>query len=111
MNNTPADIANKPFSYHEGVLRDLWIWTTASLRTPDELKAMTESIILTCHQAALVEELPYGTRPVIYSLGLGLIQVFYSIENDIVIRGYSENLPRHRIDEDSSGGIYANGTW
>lgn len=111
MNNIPADITSKPFTYHKGVLNDLWIWTQALQRTPEELRGLTESTIRTCYQAALVEELPYGRHPTIYKLGLGPLQVFYSIENDIVIRGYSENLPRHHMEEDSSGGFYVNGTW
>lgn len=111
MNNISADIAHKPFLYHPGVLRDLPVWTDMSGHSPDALKAVTESTIRTCHPAAIVEELPYGKAPLIYALGLGTIQVYYSIEQDIVIRGYCENLPRPYRDEDTSGGIYTNGTW
>ena len=111
MNNTPADIANKPFVYHPGVLHDLWVWTEMTGLTHDALKAATESTIRTCHQAAIVEELPYGKQALIYALGLGPIQVYYSIEQDIVIRGYCENIPRDNRDEDTSGGIYTNGNW
>lgn len=111
MNNTPADIANKPFVYHPGVLRDLWVWTEITDLNPDALKGLTESTIRTCHQAALVEELPYGKQPLIYALGLGKIQVYYTIEQDIVVRGYCENTPRPDRDEDSSGGIYLEGAW
>lgn len=111
MNNTPVDIANKPFVYHPGVLRDLWVWTDMTGLNPEALKAVTESTIRKCHQAAVVEELPYGKQPLIYALGLGPIQVYYTIEQDIVIRGYCENIPRPYRDEDSSGGIYLNGTW
>ena len=111
MNNIPTDIAHKQFDYHPGVLQDLWVWTEMTDLKPDELKAKTESTIRTCHQAALVEELPYGKRPLIYALGLGTIQVYYTIEQDIVIRGYCENIPRDNRDEDTSGGIYTNGNW
>lgn len=111
MNNIPTDIAHKQFDYHPGVLRDLWVWTEMTDISPDELKAVTESTIRTCHQAALVEELPYGKLPLIYALGLGPIQVYYSIEQNIVVRGYCENIPRSYRDEDSSGGVYVNGTW
>jgi hypothetical protein len=111
MNNISADIAHKTFAYHPGVLQDLWIWVEASGHSADELKAVTETTIRTCHQAAIVEELPYGKQPLIYALGLGPIQVYYTIEQDIVIRGYCENIPRSYLEEDSSGGIYFDGNW
>ena len=111
MNNIPTDIAHKQFAYHPGVLHDLWVWTEMTDLNPDALKGVTESTIRTCHHAALVEELPYGKQPLIYALGLGTIQVYYTIEQDIVIRGYCENIPRPNRDEDSSGGIYLDGSW
>ena len=111
MNNISTDITHKELAYHPGVLRDLWVWTEMTGLKPDELKGLTESTIRSCHQAAVVEELPYGKMPLIYSLGLGPIQVYYSIEQNIVIRGYCENIPRPNRDEDSSGGIYLDGAW
>lgn len=111
MNNISTDITHKELAYHPGVLRDLWVWTEMTGLNPDALKAMTESTIRTSHQAALVEELPYGKIPLIYALGLGPIQVYYSIEQDIVIRGYCENLPRPYRDDESSGAIFIDGPW
>lgn len=111
MNNISTDVAQKTIAYHPGVVNNFWIWTEAARCSPDELKALTESSIRTCHQAALIEELPHEQVPLVYALGLGQIRVYYSIENEIVIRGYSENIPRHYLDEESAGGFYSNGSW
>ncbi|WP_442483362.1 hypothetical protein [Aeoliella sp. SH292] len=111
MNNLLANITNKTFAYHDGVLAELCFWTDTSGLNADELKALTESTIRSCHQAAIVEELPYGRQPLIYSLGIGLIKVYYSVEEHVVVRGYCENLPTQHLHEDSLGGIYSTGTW
>jgi hypothetical protein len=80
-------------------------WADAVGCTPIELRDATESLIRTCHHAAILESKAVAPFPEVYRLGLGCLVVFYTVEREaIVVRGYGENIPRHQCDETMSGG-------
>jgi hypothetical protein len=96
--------------YHPGVEINYWAGFYGS--SPCQLRRDTESMIRTCHQAALFDFKATGKHPDVYELGLSSLRVYYTVEpHAIVVRGYSPNLADHQLEETFAGGIYADFDW
>ena len=78
----------------------------------EELRKATVSLIRTSHYAATIEERAYELHPEVYQLGLGPLRVFYTVEpTQVVVRGYSPNLPRYQTPEKLGGGFACDYEW
>lgn len=87
-------------------------WATTIGVTPARLKRATEALIRNSHHAAVLQSKAIGRQPEIYLLGLGSLQVIYTVESDaVVVRGYSANWPDWQTTEDMEGGYNTDARW
>ena len=108
--------SDKVIQYHsvlnDGFFADLEKVTGWS---PQRLREATEEAITTRHHEAFFEhesDKARGNRPDVFSLRIDSVQVFYTVQQDIVmVRGYGWKLNREPLDDMDGGGFYCDNDW
>jgi hypothetical protein len=106
---------SKPISYHRCLDKSLDAWASECDWDPESLRQTSELAIRTRHHEAIIErESPKarGNRPDVFSLSLGSVQVFYTVEcTEVMIRGYGWEIDREPLDDFDGGGFYSETSW
>ena len=112
---TRGHFANKPISNHPCLEESFDAWASACGRTSRFLRQATEHVIRSRHQEAIVEHESHkarGNQPDVFTLPLGPVVVFYSVESSaVLIRGYGWKPEEEPVDDFDGGGFYAEASW
>jgi hypothetical protein len=107
---TQQHFVGKSITYHPALDSDYDYWAEACGREPQSLRHVSEHAIRTRHHEAIIEDesnRACGDRPDVYTLSLGSVAVFYSVEEStVMIRGYCWELDREPLDDHDGGGFY-----
>jgi hypothetical protein len=112
LDQLEPNIASRTILYHPGVSDSFDGWAKACGIRPDTLRRRTEFGIRNRHHQAVPEDPRYRYRPAscdVFRLGLGKIEVYYSIEQyGVLVRGYGWDITHEPLDERDGGGYFVN---
>lgn len=113
--NSRYQIGDKPITYYPSLEECFDDWAAACGFDPQSLRQASEQAIHIRHHEAIIEHESHkarGIRPDVFSLSLGSVNVYYTVEpRDIVIRGYSYELGHEPLDDFDGGGFYMDNAW
>lgn len=108
-------VTNKPMTYYPALDQAFDDWAAACGWDPQSLRQASEQAIRGRHHEATIEHEAHkarGIQPDIFSLSLGSVNVYYTVEpTEIVIRGYGYEIDHEPLDYRDGGGFYADNAW
>lgn len=111
-NKEPHSLA---VTYHSQLADIFQDWAAAAGYNSIQLRINTEQAIRTRHHEAFIEHESHkasGTQPDVFTLSLGSIDVYYTIEPPgVVVRGYAWEIQGEPLDDYDGGGFYPEASW
>jgi hypothetical protein len=106
---------DKEILYHPHLDENFDNWASQCGWNPKGLRDATQQAILSRHHEAVIEHesrKARGTQPDIFTLSLGLVDVYYTVEaQTVVVRGYGWEISGEPANDWDGGGLYCEAAW